>query len=388
MAAPAMAGAGAAPDGVSTMRVLFDWQAFSLQPHGGISRYVRELASQLARRDDVTVQVFGGWHRNEALRGAAPPWLQGRYVPHWPKTSPLRRAINAFLMRRAVRHWQPDLIHETYFRMGRKIRSRLPVVLTVYDLIYFVLPDTDADAARVRRAQHSALERADRVVCISESTRRDLLRFVPLDAAKVSVTPLGPPPLPNIDGGAPPDTGGPYVLHVGERQNYKNFDLLLQAWARSEELRAKMRVVAFSNRPFTAAERNRQRALGLDEKLVLHRGGDDATLARYYTSATALVCPSRYEGFGLPVLEAMARGCPVVCSNTGALPETAGNAALLFDPTSASELVRALESLVRAPAMTEDLRARGLRRVAQFSWDRCADETLAVYRSLLREPAR
>lgn len=367
------------------MRTLFDYQAFSIQSHGGISRYVLELGSRLAARFDIETRLYAGWHRNLMLRDAAPTWADGRYIRTWPKTGPLRHALNRALTRRYVRRWRPQLVHETYFRTGEAYLPGIPTVLTIYDLIYFILPNTSAEAARVRADQKAAITRADHLICISETTRRDLLRLLPVESKRVSVIPLaGPARRPaNAPLSPHPDIDGPYLLYVGPRHSYKNFDVILQALAASHGLSSNVRLLAFGERPFNPAEIARIRALGLDPTRVVHRVGGDDVLQSCYARATALVCPSLYEGFGLPALEAMAAGCPVICSNRGSLPEVTGDAALLFDPESPGELATALETVVTSPQAVVTLRARGYAQAARYSWDRCADETLAVYQNLV-----
>ena len=111
--------------------------------------------------------------------------------------------------------------------------------------------------------------------------------------------------------------------------------------------------------------------------------GNDSVLAGLYSSARVLVYPSLYEGFGIPPLEAMSFGCPVICANTSSLPEVVGDAARLFDPTSESDLRAALEAVVFSSEYTVRLKANGLERVKMFSWEKCADETLKVYKKVL-----
>lgn len=367
------------------MRILFDYQAFSIQSHGGISRYVLELGSRLAAHPDIETRLFAGWHRNLMLKAATPPWAQGHYVRLWPKTGPLRHALNRWLTRRYARLWKPQLIHETYFRTGGNYLKSVPMVLTVYDLTYFVLPVEDAESQRARRSQRAAITRASWIICISENTRRDLLRLFPVDPRRVSVIPLaGPTPRePRNELPQHPGVTGAYFLHVGLRHSYKNFAVLLQAVASSPRLKSQFRIVAFGGPPFSSQEIARIRELGLDPTLVLHREGNDKLLERYYAHATAYVCPSLYEGFGLPPLEAMAHGCPVICSNRGSLPEVTADAALSFDPTNSAELAKALLAIAENPTLAAELRERGYRQAGKFSWNRCAEETLAVYRALL-----
>ena len=127
-------------------------------------------------------------------------------------------------------------------------------------------------------------------------------------------------------------------------------------------------------------------AAGLEDRVVFPGYVDDADLPALYSAATAFVYPSLYEGFGLPPLEAMACGTPVVCSNAASLPEVVGDAAVSIDPLRVESLARGLQDVLGSAGLRDDLRARGLRRAAQFSWDRCAAETLAVYAAA--RPAR
>jgi glycosyltransferase involved in cell wall biosynthesis len=368
------------------VRVLFDHQAFSLQARGGISRYFLELSGRLNARRDVEPRVVAGWHRNESLRESPASWVRGRYVGHISKTLPLRNKLNAWFTRREIRRWNPDVVHETYFQTRAHINPPTPRVITVYDLIYFALPEIDALAARTRAAQATAIRRAQHVICISEFTRRDLLRFIPIDPELVSVIPLASslPESENTAAPQPPAIDGPYVLHVGLRNSYKNFDVVLQALSGSSLLKARFRLVAFGGGKFTPAEQVRFRELGLDPGRVVQRDGDDAVLRSYYAHAEAYICASLYEGFGLPVVEAMAQGCPVVCSNRGSLAEVSGSATLLFDPTQPAEVAGALEAIANSPVLAAKLREDGRRQASGFSWDRCADQTVAVYRELLR----
>ncbi|HVU23052.1 MAG TPA: glycosyltransferase family 1 protein [Opitutus sp.] len=366
------------------MRLLFDHQIFSLQSRGGISRYFWELASRL-RRDGVDLAIRAGLHRSLVLREHPAAWVHGRYLAPWPKTGPLRRALNAALTRRHFRRHPPDLVHETYFRPGSAYAPARPTVVTVFDLIHFKFPAEVTEGEEVRSDLRAAVARADRVLCISETTRRDLLELLPsLDPARVRAIPLGglelqphtAPPAP------PPGLDAPFLLHVGLRAGYKNFDLVLRCLAESPRLRAQFHLVAFGGPPFTRDELARIQSLGLDAGRIRHRAGDDAALAACYAHAAALVCPSRYEGFGLTPLEAMAHGRPVLCSIAGSFPEVVGDAAVTFDPAQPADLARAIQSLVDSPGLAAELRARGPRQAARFSWDRCAAETLAVYREL------
>ena len=181
---------------------------------------------------------------------------------------------------------------------------------------------------------------------------------------------------------APAPPPRPFLLHVGPRLGYKNFDALLEAYAGSPAMVADFDLVAFGGGPWSLAERSRARSLGLDPaRLRLASGGDEA-LARLYATASLLALPSLHEGFGIPVLEAMSFGCPVACSAASALPEVAGEAARYFDPRDPGSIREAIEEVLGSPALRESLRAKGAARAAQFSWERAARATAQVYASV------
>jgi glycosyltransferase involved in cell wall biosynthesis len=219
----------------------------------------------------------------------------------------------------------------------------------------------------------------DHVITISEHSRQDLLQHVPLRSDQVTVTPLG------LDSGRfrPADhrrEGRPYVLCVAGSDPTKNVGCLIEAFAKvSEPLRSRFDLLLAGD----VCQRGDIRAavdrLGVGAQTQLVGRVSDEELIAYYQQATVFVFPSLYEGFGLPVLEAMGCGCPVICSNLSSLPEVAGDAALLIDPQDSSHLAATLSRVLESPALQGDLRSRGLARANQFSWDRTAAETVAVY---------
>jgi glycosyltransferase involved in cell wall biosynthesis len=179
----------------------------------------------------------------------------------------------------------------------------------------------------------------------------------------------------------PPD-GAPFALYVGDREAYKNFAGFLQAWSRAPRLRSQLRIVAFGGRPLTTAEQRLVSELGLGQQ-VSQVSGDDELLAAHYRSARLFVCPSRYEGFGLPPLEAMAFGCPVACSRGGSIPEVVGDAGEYFDADNLDAMTAALERVAYDETRRAELVALGRAQAARFTWARCAAQTADVYRRLV-----
>ncbi|MDP9052031.1 MAG: glycosyltransferase family 4 protein, partial [Acidobacteriota bacterium] len=175
----------------------------------------------------------------------------------------------------------------------------------------------------------------------------------------------------------------PFLLYVGSRLTYKNFERLLEAFAASPLLKNDFDLVCFGGGAFTSKEISLFQQLGLSDECCCQVSGDDATLAALYGSARAFVYPSLYEGFGIPPLEAMSFNCPVVCSGLSSIPEVVGNAAEMFDPYDPESIQKAIERVATDEVLRETLVSRGRERVKQFSWERCAKETLDVYSRVL-----
>jgi glycosyltransferase involved in cell wall biosynthesis len=370
------------------MKVAFDHQIFTMQRYGGVSRYFCELTSRLPDHGVSEARVVAPLYINNYLAAdSARRFTRGKYVPYkigewWIQ---LRRPISLLEVANQVaaplvwRGVNADIIHETYYSLKPVGSSRRRVV-TVYDMIHELFADEFPDAAAVSAAKRAAVNRADHVICISENTRRDLVRLYGIDPAQTSVVYLGSSL--TIDTDSVTEEGGrPSLLFVGTRRGYKNFSTLLQAFASSETL-LEFELIAFGGGPPVPDELNEISRLGITGRVRFEAGSDEQLAARY-RAASAFVFPSKYEGYGNPPLEAMGFGCPVVCSNAGPMPEIVGDAAIYFDPNSAEELRTALDRVVTTDTLTADLRERGYRRIREFSWDKCAAETAQIYREIV-----
>jgi glycosyltransferase involved in cell wall biosynthesis len=364
------------------MKVLYDAQIFRQQRYGGISRYFCELAPRIAKAEGAEALILAPRHQNAYLREVDPALVVGWYSRHRRRPSwPLALTIKA-VQGYAVARFRPDIVHETYF-FGPLVQApRALRVLTIYDMIHERFPALFDAGNPDSRAKLAAAHRADHVICISESTRRDLMELMASPASKITVTHLGASLRPPARPGPAAAGERPYLLYVGERGGYKNFSGLIEALEGSPMLR-ELQVVCCGGGPIKDSEWAAIDRCGLMRERFTHRVADDAVLASLYAGAACFVYPSLYEGFGIPPLEAMQCGCPVACSNTGSLPEVVGNAAATFNPHDAGAIRGALESVVGSPARTAELRALGHQRAQGFSWDRCASETLAAYHALL-----
>jgi glycosyltransferase involved in cell wall biosynthesis len=287
---------------------------------------------------------------------------------------------------RAARAARVDLLHVPYF--GPPLRSPVPLVVTIHDLIMLALPEHRGPLAYrlYIRLALSGARRAARILADSESTRRDIERFGRIPADRIEVIPLGhderlAEPLPPAELAAYRTNRGlpdRFVLYLGGFDARKNVPLLLRAAA----LAGDWPLVIAGDPPPTRPPlypdvRTPARALG---RRVTWLGRVPEQEKRHlYQSATVFCYPSRYEGFGLPVLEAMASGTPVVCANATSVAEVAGDACELVLPDDETALATALRRLMSDAARRDELRERGQERARQFTWERTARETAAAY---------
>ena len=338
---------------------------------------------------DVEPLIVAPFHFNEYLDQLPRSLVRGKRVRWLEGLTALAYGSSVLPGKIAARRFKPDVLHNTYY-FPTKPPSCARGILTVYDMIHEKYPEYFAASPLITRIKAASVAAANHVICISESTRRDLLATYDIPEERVSVTHLGFDSLGSL---LPSESSSdfkvrvfgadvPYLLYVGSRVNYKNFRGLLDAYAASASLRKNFFLLCFGGGDFTGAERAAISKAGVDGH-VRYMGGSDAVLAACYAHASLFVCPSFYEGFGIPVLEAMSLECPVACSNSSSLPEVVGDAARLFDPLDLDSIRCALESVLESPTAATELTNRGRIRRQQFSWRRCAEKTVDIYRRVL-----
>jgi len=357
------------------MRVHFDDQVFTSQRRGGISRYFVELIRHLNQDSALDTEVDLGWrwirneHALEANLGRELRIMGGG-----------RRLVLRTANRLVSSSSGPvDVTHLTGYSRAYLARRRgHRTAVTVVDMTPELFPDLFP-----RGSPHSGkadvVRQADIVICISESTRRDLIDVFGPIASPIAVTPLGVGSQFKPDAARILRLAAPYLLFVGTREGYKDFGVALAAFAQLSNRRPELTLAAVGAGPFDDSERDMIRRWGLGTR-VIQINASDGELPGAYAGAAAFVFPSRYEGFGLPTVEAMASGAPTVLADTSSHPEVGGDAVRYFPAGDAVGLSEQLERILDDGALRADLIAKGILRAAMFSWHRTATLTAQAYR--------
>jgi glycosyltransferase involved in cell wall biosynthesis len=342
-----------------------------------VTVHVAVDAHNLARDD----RGIGRYARAVLSRAVRDPDFRWTLVVRdlFPRRAAVARTIGAEPREVRVARRVPRDADAVWFPWnGTFLRTDVPSVATVHDAAPFAYPA--ADPRRRATEQNPFLATAStarRILVQSQFTAREVERRLGVDAARIVVTPLAADPVftPRASGGdtLPEELRGKrYVLHVGAHDERKNTGTLIAAFERTET----DAVLAFTRKP-----------PAMPRRAVVVEASDDAALAALYRGAALVAVPSTYEGFGFPLLEAMACGAASLAARAGALPEVGGDAAAYVDePLDADAWARALRSLLGDDAARSSLAARGPLRAAQFSWDRCTAQTLDVLREVAAPP--
>ena len=348
--------------------------------HSGIGRYLRNLTPLLLPLlQTKAIRVLG----SSALFGNA-PWLHDPRIELHETEAPIYSlAEQALALGPALRNagllWVPHY--------NAPLLYRGPLVVTIHDIAPIALPEILSNSIKRRYARlliERSVARASAILCVSQFTAAELTARLGTDPGKLTVTHLG------LDADWPfaatqhyePDRV-PFLLFVGNVKPNKNLGLLLEAFTAVRDRIPHRLVLAGRMSGFsTGDEAVMRQADALGDRVRFTGEVPDAELTTLYAGASALVLPSLYEGFGLPILEAMQLNCPVFCSTAGSLPEIAGGAALAFDPRDPASLAACLLQL-NIPAVLESLRRAGRERIQAFSFTHCAEQTAAVLNAQL-----
>jgi glycosyltransferase involved in cell wall biosynthesis len=367
------------------MKILYDHQIFTAQQYGGISRYFFELIKRfngVEHSCDVATHFTDNAYYNKGFNPKLNPILPDS---HFKGKKRITDYLNKKKSISEVKKENYDVFHPTYYDdyFFNKLKEK-PFVVTFYDMIHEKFSgqfEGLKSDTKIYENKKRLLEHSGKIIAISETTKNDIMEFFDVDSSKIDVVYLGNS-LQDFVIGKKRLIDEDYILFVGNRDIYKNFGFLVVAIG-DLLLENNVKLICAGGGDFTLQEQDLLKSLSLENHVVLKKIMNDDILSNYYAHALFFVFPSLYEGFGIPVLEAFACGCPALLSNGGSLPEVGGDAAAYFDPTDVESLRNAANELINNQSLRQSLKEKGSMRLKAFSWSKTFQETLEVYKSVI-----
>lgn len=356
------------------MRIFYDHLIFNLQNFGGISRYVVNLASNLNNINDAKIKIFAPIHLNYHLKK-----FDNKRRLFFPSNLNFIKKtmmnINDKLFSSSLNKYKPDIFHTTYYSKKERYLN-IPKILTVHDLTHEKI---SKDKKFLPKKE--SIESSDHIICVSNSTKNDLQEFYNVSDNKISVIYESSGISTNlINKSNITKNLKPFLLYVGSRHGYKNFDNLVIAFSNSEFLKNNYNIIFFGGGKINQDEKKIISDLKIEKNLIFTEGSDK-NLANLYSRCEAFVYPSIYEGFGITLLEALSFNTKIICSDIPPFKEVCGDAAIYFNPKSFEDIKSKLENCLKNKInYSFDYKEEILKN---FSWKKCAEETFEVYKKNL-----
>jgi len=365
------------------MRVLYDYQAFALQRYGGISRYFNEIINGL-RNDNNDVEPVVSIRLSDNYYISNNEWRTHSYfLPglNFRGKKRIEEILNRKNSINDLRKENFDVFHATYYHpYFLKYLNDKPYVITVHDLIqekFKLFPEK----SKILEYKKKTIENAAKIIAISQSTKNDIFEFYNVDESKISIVhhsnSLKIPSNTQLS----TEIESNYLLYVGARNRYKNFRNFAKAISPILLSDKNLSLICVGGNKFSNDEVKLLKELDIYSRVAQYNVNDH-DLAKFYANATAFVFPSYYEGFGIPILEAFACKCPVICSKSSSFPEIAKNAAEYFDPNNIQSIYNAIDKVLSDKELRLSMISNGLNRLSQFSWKNSVKRTQDVYKSI------
>ncbi|OXB04807.1 glycosyltransferase family 4 protein [Flavobacterium pectinovorum] len=375
------------------MKIILDSQAFNYQKYGGVSRYYTEIFSVLSRNPDVEVIIPWFYTKNiyykESVLYNSRQKKHNSFLELLSKLGiSIRKKSKKLNYARTINEGLSgsnfDLFIPTYYDpYFLNYIDNKPFVLTVYDMIHELFPQYFSDADKMATNKLLLIEKATKIIAVSQNTKNDILRLYPhIEEEKIEVVYHGTSI--NVNENIAVDLPSNYILFVGSRADYKNFIFLADAIKELLKKNSNLYLVCAGGGNFNKAENDLIKEIGLENQII-QKDFEEEELGSFYKNAKCFVFPSLYEGFGIPVLEAMACGCPVVLGNHSSFPEVAGNAGVYFDVNSKEDLKNKINDLLENDALRANFAVKGLEQSKKFNWENAALQCLAVYQKALKK---
>lgn len=358
------------------MKVLYDHQVFSWQKVGGISRYFIELMQNLPC--DINFNLSIKLSDNIYLKSNKID-KKSFSLPDFRGKLRIYDFLNSLNSEYLLRENKYDLLHPTYYNPYFLKYNKKPYVITVHDMIHEKFSHMFKPNDPMKEFKKSSILGAEKIIAISENTKKDIIELYGINENKISVIYHGYSISKNI---VEPLYGLPekYILYVGEREQYKNFDRFIKATSLLSKEYPDLHVVC-TGRNFKPEELIQIKKLSLDKK-IHHYFVTDSQLSFLYQNAECFVFPSLYEGFGMPILESFASGCPIVLSDTSCFPEIAKDGGCYFNPYEIDSIVSSIRKVLSNQDYKRNLISNGYKILETFSIKKMALETSNLYRSI------
>ncbi len=361
------------------MKITFNNTIFYQQKRGGISRYITCLANEFIKLNQ-NINIIAPIHKNQFLKQFSKKYYSGIYISNFPLISVIDKLSN-FIVNRQLKKNNPQIIHDTYYSKDICKPNISKKIITVHDLIHEKYEKLYKNSEELIDLKRKAFKDCDHFICVSENTKKDLLNFYNIDERKVSVIYHGSEHLKNLKLESEKPFDFPYLLYVGNRSKYKNFDKFLEIYSSSNKINKNFNLICFGGNKANSKEIDQVKKLNI-EKNIIFINGSDYYLKNIYLNARAFIFPSAYEGFGLPLIESMSLNCPVFCSNKSSFPEICEDAAIFFDPDDKEDFKFKLENYLFDDEKLRDLKNKGLNHSEKFNWQLTAKKTLNLYKKL------
>jgi glycosyltransferase involved in cell wall biosynthesis len=363
------------------MKILYDYKIFYQQRFGGISSYFYNLASKLNKTDSQFL-FYSPIHKNFYFNKLNKQNRIGNNLRFLPSNgAKFYEFLNHTFTEKFIKNYKPDIIHETYYS-DKKYKSKKKVICTVYDMINETYPHFFKDYEKISSIKRQTVNRADKIICISKKTKEDLINHFSINENKIEVIYLASGLKEkkltiNLEKKYPN-----HLLFVGSRRGYKNYDNFISAYANSKTLRENFKIIFFGGERVSKLDYMIIKKNKINLNNILFIDDKQTNLPFLYSNVAALVYPSFYEGFGLPIVEAMSFCCPVISSWGGSLKEIGGNGIEYFDPSDIDDISFKLEKILSSNETLNNQIKYGIERSQKFSWEKCAKETVEVYKDI------
>lgn len=361
------------------MKVLYDPFCFS-EFYGGVSRYFSEVIRHLP--DDIQYSIPIKYTNNEYFSMLGLQYKEFFKNKRFKGQCTFTKLLNIPELKRVIRKENFDIYHQTHY--DTFVFDLLPKstkkIVTIHDLNFFAIPQFYEPNSPLKMKQVESIKKADHIITVSENTKLDLIKFFNIPDTSISVIYHGVTKV--VEDIQPYKTDKPYLLFVGARYAYKNFENCVKAFSLINKNKDYYLICTGS--PLNTSEIELFKKLDVYDSVRQIRATEQV-LCSLYRGALCFIYPSYYEGFGIPLLEAMSNKCPIICSDKSCFPEVASDAALYFDPSSIEEIAERINQIIMDDRLRENLVENGLNRVINYSWEKSAKQHYELYKSLNNE---